>query len=148
MKRSLCAAVCALFVLADTAAAQYGYVVRDARRTISVTGEAELRVPPDEVVLSLGVETYDASLEKAKADNDTRVEAVGRAARAHGVPQERVRTEYFVAEPRYADNSRNEYIVLGFTVRKSVSITLRDLSVFEALLADALGAGATHIQGI
>jgi uncharacterized protein YggE len=150
MKRSLYAAVCAL-VLATPAAAQSRLVERDAaRRTISVSGDSEIRVAPDEVVLTLGVETFHASLQAAKSDNDTRVAAVIRAARARGVPEQRVKTDYFVAEPRYANTSSttNEYRVIGFTVRKSIVITLRDMAAFEPLLAEALGAGATHIHGI
>jgi uncharacterized protein len=153
MNRSLFAAVCAVSVLAAPAAAQPRPRVADvdaARRTISVSGESELRVPPDEVVLTLGVETFNASLQASKSDNDTRVAAVLRAARARGVPEERVKTDYFVAEPRFSSNyySTSEYRVLGYVVRKNIVITLRDMAVFEPLLADALGAGATHIHGV
>jgi uncharacterized protein YggE len=116
----------------------------------SVSGESEIRVPPDEVVLTLGVETFDASLQKAKSDNDARVAGVLRAARARGVPEQRVKTDYFVAEPRYPStyNTTGEYRVIGFTVRKNIVITLRDMNAFEPLLAEALEAGATHIHGI
>jgi len=35
-------------------------------RRVSVTGEAEVRVVPDEVILTLGVETWDKNLNLAK----------------------------------------------------------------------------------
>jgi uncharacterized protein YggE len=150
MNRCLFAALCALALIATPAAGQPGLRVADdpSRRTIAVSGEAELRVPPDEVVLTLGVETFDASLQAAKNDNDARVAAVIRAARARGVPEQRVKTDYFVAQPRYDDRTHGEVRVVGFIVRKSIVITLRDMAAFEPLLADALGAGATHIHGI
>ena len=39
-------------------------------RTITVTGDAEVRVVPDEVMLTLGVQTWDKNLDKAKRQND------------------------------------------------------------------------------
>jgi len=41
---------------------------------VTVTGEAEVRVVPDEVVLTLGVETWDQSLGRAKQANDAAVQ--------------------------------------------------------------------------
>ncbi len=40
---------------------------------ITVNGQAEVKVVPDEVELSLGVETSDKSLEVSKSQNDGRV---------------------------------------------------------------------------
>ena len=39
-------------------------------RTIIVTGDAEVRVVPDEVLLTLGVQTWDKNLDQAKREND------------------------------------------------------------------------------
>lgn len=42
-------------------------------RIISVTGKAEIKVPPDEVQLTLGIDSHDKDLVVAKASNDQRV---------------------------------------------------------------------------
>ena len=39
-------------------------------RLITVTGDAEVRVVPDEVMLTLGVETWNKELNAAKQEND------------------------------------------------------------------------------
>lgn len=44
----------------------------DSPGTVTVTGDAEVRVVPDEVVLVLGVETWDKNLGKAKRERTTR----------------------------------------------------------------------------
>jgi uncharacterized protein len=119
----------------------------EARRTIAVEGEAELRVPPDEVVLTLGVETFDASLQAAKAANDERVAAILAAARARGVPDERVRTDFLQVEPRY-DTRSMRLVTVGHVVRKTIVVSLRELGAFDALLGDAVAAGATHVHGV
>ncbi len=115
--------------------------------SITVTGNAELRVVPDEVVLALGVETLDLDLARAKADNDARIGAILAVARDHGVPREHIKTDYLEVEPRYEDSYIHRDFV-GFLVRRSMVITLRDLSRFEDLLSAALTAGANYVHGI
>lgn len=139
-----CASGHAAAAVAQTNAA----VVRGvAGRTISVDGEAELRVAPDEVVITLGVETFDANLQTAKAANDARVAAVLAAARARRVPDERVRTDFLEIQPRY-DSRADRLVTLGYVVRKTVVVTLRELAAFDALLGDAVAAGASHVHGV
>src|SRR5262245_10018249 len=115
--------------------------------TISVSGEAEVRVVPDEVVLSLGVESFDPVLKTAKAANDDRIKRTIAAARNLGVPAENIQTDYIGIEPRYRDG--NIALELqGYVVRRTVIVRLRDVSRFEGLLTDALDAGVTHVHGI
>ena len=115
--------------------------------TISVTGEAEVRVVPDEVVLSLGVETFDKVLKVAKAANDNRIRQTVAIARAAGVPAEHIQTDYIGIEPRHVQHDVARDVV-GFVVRKTVVIKLREIAGFEALLSSALEAGVTHVHGV
>ncbi|HEX9938660.1 MAG TPA: SIMPL domain-containing protein [Longimicrobium sp.] len=151
MNRIPCLLICALCLHAAPAAAQRPVPLAAAgalTRSISVSGEAEIRVVPDEVVLTLGVETFNPDLAAAKAANDQRVAAVLAALRARGVPDERVRTDYLVLEPRYEGRSDNRYVIIGHVVRKTVVATLRDVPSFDAVLSAAIGAGATNILGV
>jgi hypothetical protein len=116
-------------------------------RRITVAGEADVRVVPDEVVLNLGVETDDLDLVVAKAQNDERMSRVIDAARDAGLPDNLIRTDYLGIEPRY-DYDGRERIFLGYWVRKSVSLTLRDIDAFEDLLSAVLEAGANYVHGI
>ena len=56
-----------------------------APRLITTTGEAEVLVIPDEVILTLGVETSNKQLSLAKRENDEIVAKVLAAAQARGV---------------------------------------------------------------
>jgi uncharacterized protein YggE len=114
---------------------------------INVTGDAEVRVVPDEVVMSLGVETFDRVLATAKRLNDERIKQTVEAARGFGIPAQSIQTDYISITPKYRSND----IALdtqGYVVRKTVVITLRDLAKYEAVLASALEAGVTHVHGI
>lgn len=118
-----------------------------APRTISTAGEADVKVVPDEVTLTLGVETNDKDLETAKSQNDARVKKILAAARDAGVDPRHMKTDYLNLEPRY-DSRNNERVFLGYWVRKTLTITLKDVAKFEDVLGRSLAAGANYIHGV
>src|SRR5258708_7954860 len=115
-------------------------------RSVSVSGEAELKVAPDEAVMTVGVETPDPTLQAAKARNDEAVKRVLAAAVAAGVESRHIQTEYVEIEPRYKDYDRKE--IVSFVARKAVVVTIKHLDRFEAIVAGVLDAGANILQGI
>jgi uncharacterized protein YggE len=116
-------------------------------RLITVTGDAEVRVVPDEVILTLGVETWNKDLNLAKQDNDRRVQRILQLAKTFGIESKHIQTDFISIEPRYEDQWEHRNFI-GYFVRKTVVITLRDPSRFEALLSAALEAGADYVLGI
>jgi uncharacterized protein YggE len=117
-------------------------------RLITVTGDAEVRVVPDEVVLTLGIETWNKDLHVAKDQNDRIVAKALALASDYGIDSQHVQTDYVSIEPRYRNGYYEESDFIGYFVRKSVVITLRDLHKFEELLTGALEAGVNYVQGI
>jgi uncharacterized protein YggE len=117
-------------------------------RVITVSGDAEVRVVPDEVVLTLGIENWSKDLHVAKGQNDQVVADVLALASGYGIDSQHVQTDYVSIEPRYRNGYYEESDFIGYFVRKSVVITLRDLTKFEDLLTDALDAGVNYVQGI
>ncbi len=116
-------------------------------RTIVTTGDAEVRVVPDEVILTLGVETSSKQLAVAKQTNDERVQAIIAAAQSHGVRPQDIQTEYLHIEPRYRD-SYEQRDFIGYFVRRTIVLTLEDIEAFEGLLGSVLESGANYIHGI
>ena len=116
-------------------------------RLITVTGDAEVRVVPDEVVLTFGVETWDQDLAAAKTQNDDRVSRIIVLATKYKVEKKHIQTGHISIEPRYKDGYTREDFI-GYFVRKSVVFTLRDVSKFENLLSSALEAGANYVHGV
>ena len=115
--------------------------------SITVNGSAEVKVPPDEVLLTVGVETSSPNIATARTENDKRVKAISEAARSHGIEAQHVKTEFLDIQPRYRDEyDRREF--LGYFARRSLSITIRDVKTFEALLSAVLTAGANYVHGI
>jgi uncharacterized protein YggE len=121
----------------------------DPRRTISVSGTAEVKVVPNEVVISMAVETNNMSLDKAREENDSKTSAVLSMARKYGIEEKFIQTSHMQVEPRF-DNRYNTYETerkfLGYYVTKNITITLRDVSKFEKFIADALTLGTNYIH--
>jgi uncharacterized protein len=113
---------------------------------VSVTGDAEVKVIPNQVLLSLGVETRDKSLPPAKAKNDSAVRSVLNAIGKFQIDPTDVQTDVIRVDIRY--NGSVETVVDHYVVEKSIAITLKDVSKFEPLLSAVLEAGANHIYDV
>jgi len=116
-------------------------------RLITVTGDAEVRVAPDEVILTFGVETWDKNLAIAKKQNDKRVKKILELAKKYKIEPKHVQTDHISIDPSY-ERYYGYGNVRGYTVRKTVVFTLKDTSKFEGLLSDAIKAGANYVHGV
>ncbi len=116
-------------------------------RTVTVTGEAEMKIAPDEVMLILGVETWDSDIRTAKSQNDERVKKVIALTKDFAIEPKHVQTDQIYVEPRYRDGYARTDLI-GFFVRRSVVITLKDITKFDDVFTAALGAGVNQVQGI
>lgn len=113
------------------------------RRTINVTGEAQVNVPPDEVIMTLGLETHDQSFEVAKHENDQRLADFLALVKAYNIPSDQVRADFIGISPYYPYQTNNTFVV-----RKTVVVTLKDISKFEDFLTLAVNSGVTSVQSI
>jgi uncharacterized protein YggE len=118
-----------------------------ASRTITVTGKAEIMVVPDEAVINMGVETFQRELEDAKRENDRSVSAIISVVKDAGVSTDHIKTDYLNIQPRYRETAE-ERVLLGYVVRQSINIDVKDLDKLEDIISAALGVGANQIQGL
>ncbi|HEV7680946.1 MAG TPA: SIMPL domain-containing protein [Pyrinomonadaceae bacterium] len=120
------------------------------RPLITVTGQAEIMVVPDEVAFSLSVVTMERELPPAQAKNDQIVKALLALARRYQVPDSKVQTGYISVTQRFTDEdaTKKPPVFLGHTVTKNVGIILQDVSKAEALLADIVNSGVSAIQDV
>jgi len=115
-------------------------------RTIKVSGNAQVMVEPDEVILTFGVESWNPKLITAKANNDQIVQNVIRVTKEFNIPAKYVQTDYLNVQPSF--DSYETHALTGYYVRRSVVVTLKDLIQFEDLLSAALEAGVNYVHGI
>jgi uncharacterized protein YggE len=125
------------------------------RALITVSGQAEVRVPPDEVVFTLEVESIDKDVLAAKKKTDESVKAVFAIATDNHIKPDDVQTSYISVEPKYnTDDLEYEArrgvkrVFVGYEVSKTIAIRLRDISRFDPLLSDVLKAGITKLSNV
>jgi uncharacterized protein YggE len=117
------------------------------QQLITVTGEAEVRAVPDEVVFDVSVRTTNRDLKIAKAQTDERLRTLIALARKYKVAPEDMQTDYVKLEPRYRGGNETRTF-LGYSVRKDLVFTLRDVTQAEALLSEVMTSGITSINSI
>ena len=116
-------------------------------RLITVSGEAEVKVAPDEVVFDVTVQMLNKDLKTAKSQTDDRLRKVLDLTRKYKVQAKDVQTDYIKLEPRYRGNDESR-LFLGYSVRKDVVFTLRDVTQAEALLSELLESGISRINSV
>ncbi len=117
-------------------------------RTVTVSGESEIKVVPDQVVLTLGVATANKDLGELKKQNDRRMKNVLAAIAAAGVAASDVQTDYLSLEPEYDRDYPASRTLIAYVQRTTVVVTLRKISLFDQLLPAVLQAGVEYIHGI
>jgi hypothetical protein len=115
------------------------------QQIINVTGDAEIKVVPDQVVISLGVEVHAKLFDEARQENDRRIRAVRAAVARRGLEEKDVQTDFIQVGIAYENDGITPKF---FNTQKSIVIVLHDVNKMEAVLASALDAGATHVHGI
>ncbi|MGB7926006.1 MAG: SIMPL domain-containing protein [Pyrinomonadaceae bacterium] len=124
---------------------------RQSPRLITVSGSAEIRVQPNEVVFNIEIENLDKDIVVAKRANDEGVKKVLALAHSYQIESQNIKTDYISVEPRYSTDlslSTKPREFLGYEVSKTVVIRLTDLSRFESLFSDALRAGVNRVYGV
>jgi uncharacterized protein YggE len=141
IQRGLLAAIFVVSLLFTTVSPAH------ASDTITVTGDAAVKVVPDEVILILGIQTSDKDLMIAKKQNDECLKKLMDLTKQLSIDPKYVQTDFVRIQPRYTDSYTQQNFV-GYFVQKTVVITLKDITKFEDLLTGALLAGVNYVHGI
>lgn len=114
---------------------------------ITVTGTGTGSGTPDQLTLSMGVQTSGGSVAAALQRANRAVRAVTTALGRRGVPASGVQTSGLSIQPQYTGNSP---VPAGYSVSESIQVTLRDLGAAGSQLSAAVRAGgnATVVDGV
>src|SRR5215207_1018483 len=114
---------------------------------VTVAGEAELNIAPDEVRFDVTLQHFGKELKAAKTQTDERLKGLIALAKKHGVAESDTQTDYVKVEPRFKGNDDSKAF-LGYWVRKDLVFTLRDVARAEGLLSEVLDYGVWRINSI
>ena len=118
---------------------------QDRLPLITVSDSAVVRVVPDEIDLTVGVETRATSLSDAQQKNEARTKSVIESLKSSGVEAKDLQIEFVRVEPSYGNEDKRKE-ALFYSVTRRIGAKIRKVSKFEATLTSALTAGATHVE--
>jgi uncharacterized protein len=120
------------------------------RPLITVSGQGEVLVVPDEVVFNLSATTVDKDLALAQRKTDEVVRNVIALAKRFQVPATHIQTGHISLEERFSDEeaTRRPRVFTGYAVSKSIAIILRDVTRAEDLLGELFKTGITRISSV
>jgi uncharacterized protein YggE len=117
---------------------------------ILVTGEGSVDVPPDMAVLSLTV-TREAETARAALDaNSSAMNKVLSAMKAEGIKARDLQTSGFSIQPKYiypspkSSGQREPPQIVGYTVRNSLSVRIRDVGMVGQILDKSVTLGVNE----
>jgi uncharacterized protein len=111
------------------------------QRMLSVHGTANIRLKPDRVAFSVGVETRGTSVAQVFNTNSQKVKAVLDVLKQQGVKPEEMQTSDLDVSTLEAKAGR----VIGYKVSNQITVTLSETDRVGALLQTAVGAGANQV---
>src|SRR3954451_21367193 len=116
--------------------------------TISVSGEAQVSVPPDLAQIDAGVTTEGKTAREASDANNAAMGKVLLALKGAGIEEKDFQTSRLSLQPQYAPNRAPPNAIVGYQASNRVTVKLRDVSKAAALVDTLVGAGANTIGGI
>jgi uncharacterized protein YggE len=122
------------------------HAAEEQPRTISTSGESTVYVVPDEVVVTVGVQTQNASLDRSKEANDEQSAKLLKAIKEMGIEEKQIQTQDMQVSIRYKRDDRME--IDGYYVQRQYAITLKEPKKLEALVTTALKNGANQMEGV
>jgi uncharacterized protein YggE len=121
----------------------------ETQRTVSVTGDAEVSVVPDFVLIHAGIEHWDRNLNGARKENDQVLKKVMDVASEFKLTLDAIQVDHIGVEvERKGWNEKPFHALEGYFVRRNMTFKLKDLARFDDFLGKLLDAGVNQIRGV
>jgi hypothetical protein len=116
---------------------------------ISVSGAAEIRVVPDEVLLRFSTEDREPKLTDAVKACDASTAAVLAFVKAAGIADKDVQSDFIAIEPVFERRDGEESMAPRFfRASRGFAVRLRDVAKFDVILEGILESGADRVEDV
>ncbi|GAB3816525.1 hypothetical protein GCM10028895_11810 [Pontibacter rugosus] len=112
---------------------------------VNVSGTGEVRVQPNEVVINLGVETREKTLDAARKETDKKAAAIISYLKKQGVDAKDIQTSYVTLNPIYNNGEYGRTAPDFYVAQKNMTVVIKKLNKFDELLSGLYDVGANHV---
>jgi uncharacterized protein YggE len=116
-------------------------------RTITVSGEGRVSLPPDTVSMQFGIDVLNEELGAAQTEAASRMDTVIAALRGAGVAEADFQTSGYAITVERDYNQANPPTT-GYRVSHTVSAKVRQIDQAGAVIQAAVDAGANNVLGV
>jgi len=111
---------------------------------INVSGEGKIKVVPDQVSISISIESKGSNAVDVKKENDTKMDAVLKFIKSMNLPKEDYQTQRISLNPNYDyEKKKHNYIA-----SQTLDILLKDLSKYDVLMEGLVNTGVNRIDNV
>jgi uncharacterized protein YggE len=122
---------------------------KDARPSIRVTGEATIKVSPDQAQIDIGVVTQAQNAQAAASQNAQKLDAAIAALRKALGPDAEIKTISYSVSPNYRyPREGGQPTINGYTASNIVQVTINDLAKVGPVIDTATQTGANTIHSL
>lgn len=119
----------------------------DTTRTITVNGEGRVSLPPDTVMMTLGIDARNAELGAAQTEAAETMDAIIAAVKGEGVAEKDIQTGgYSISIER--DWNQPSQPVIGYLVSQTINVKVREIDNAGKVIQAAVDAGANNVGGV
>ncbi len=121
----------------------------DQKPSITVSGQGEVQVAPDQVTVTVGVTTEGKTASEALQANTARMTELMKALKSHDIADKNIQTSNFNVSPQHVfDRDGKPPKLIGYTVTNQVTVKVLDVAKLGGLLDAVVQAGGNQIQGV
>ena len=111
---------------------------------VNVSGEGKIKITPDQVIITLGVENTGRDATEVKKANDAIIDKVIKFIKQSNIPQSDFQTTSVSLNKNY-DYEKKKY---NYVASQSICVTLKDIKKYDEFMMGITDTGVTNINGV
>jgi len=117
---------------------------------ITVTGNGEVRQAPEQVVVTLGIEIREKTIEDAVNKTDQASADIISYLRGQDIDAKDIQTTYLNLSPQYTSTGTDygSTEIDYYNSQKTITFTLRNISAYDDVLNGLYDAGVNNVQSV
>lgn len=112
--------------------------------TITVSGEGKVKAAPDQVSISISIETKGSKANDVKLENDKKMDAIIKFIKKSSIAKEDFQTQRISLNPNY-DYVKKKY---NYVATQSIQVLLKDLTIYDELMEGLVNEGINRIENV
>ncbi len=126
-------------------------IVKKEAQLFRISGDAILRVQPDQIVVNFGIKLRGEELVNIKEKSSKIMNKAIKYCKEQNIPEKYIQTDFIRINPQYnyeSYKSKNNMTINYYEVVQTITVIIEDLGKYEQILTDLLSLGINKVNNI